>query len=122
MMNEELIKIYKAVGDWIDPDRSRREKIISKVFQNCRVNEDGCFIWQGGTSGNGRGGGYGRISIDGGTMAVHKVIWICFYGPVPPRKQIDHECNNRLCCNPKCLTLVTHKQNQKRRDQRKGQK
>jgi hypothetical protein len=34
--------------------------------------------------------------------------------------QVDHLCNNRLCCNPEHLELVTHQENQKRRATRQA--
>lgn len=97
---------------------SRRERIRSKIME--RVIEDpqtGCHLWQGPTSGStGRGAGYPRMTVDGGTMAVHIVQYVLEHGPVPPRKQIDHTCRNRLCVRLSHLEMVTHKQNQKRRD------
>ena len=77
-----------------------------------------CFIWQGGTSGNGRGGGYGRMSLDGFTVATHLVSFTHFFGYIPGKKQVDHLCNNRLCWNPQHLELVSHLTNQRRRSQR----
>lgn len=55
------------------------------------------------------------MSLDGATMAVHRVMWTNINGIIPHKKQIDHKCKNRLCVNPNHLELVTHKQNQKRR-------
>ena len=77
-----------------------------------------CFIWQGSTSGNGRGGGYGRMSLDGFTVATHLVSFTHFFGYIPGKKQVDHLCNNRLCWNPQHLELVSHLTNQRRRSQR----
>lgn len=95
----------------------RRMKITQKVMLRVVKTEDGCWIWTGPTSGhNGRGRGYPRMSLDGGTMAVHIVMYIIEFGPIPPRKQIDHTCRNRLCVNPDHLEMVTHKVNQRRRD------
>jgi hypothetical protein len=75
-----------------------------------------CHIWTGPTSGTkGRGHGYGRVCIDGGTMATHIVMFVIEHGPIPPGKQIDHLCRNRRCVADDHLELVTHKQNQKRR-------
>lgn len=84
----------------------------------------GCWIWQGRTSGAegrgraGRGHGYPRVDIDGGTMAAHRAMWIIENGPIPPRKQLDHECRNRLCIRPGPghNVMVTHLRNQRRRD------
>jgi hypothetical protein len=101
----------------------RRTSLRQKIKKNVKVCPDtGCWNWQGGTSGDGRGGGYGRMRVDGATMAVHRVMYIIENGPVPRQKQIDHICSNRACCNPDHLEMVTHKQNQKRRDKRRRQK
>lgn len=96
---------------------NRRQKIWDKVMLRVRVTPEGCWIWTGPDSGKtGRGRGYPRMSLDGATIAVHKVMWIIKHGPVPPRKQLDHTCRHRMCVNPDCTEMVTHKQNQKRRD------
>ena len=95
--------------------RSRRDAIRDRVMERVVVDEEGCFIWQGPTSGSGRGGGYPRMCLDGGTMAVHRVMWILENGPIPPRKQLDHTCRKRRCVNPRCTEMVTHLTNQRRR-------
>jgi hypothetical protein len=91
----------------------RRTSILDKVLDNVFICPfTGCWLWAGGHSGDGRGGGYGRINIDGGTMAVHRVMYIVEHGPIPPKKQIDHCCPygpDRRCCNPDHLEMVTHK-------------
>lgn len=108
---------------------NRRELILEKLSARTNIEDLGfilngepspCFIWTGPTSGNGRGGGYGRMSLDGATVATHIVSFTNFFGFVPGKKQIDHLCNNRLCWNPAHLEMVTHLVNQKRRDQRKN--
>lgn len=104
---------------------NRRNNIIGRIMGNIIIHTDnnkdysyngsGCWIWQGANSGIGRGGGYGRISINNCTSAVHIVVYTHFFGYVPNKKQLDHLCMNRLCCNPNHLELVSHKENQKRR-------
>lgn len=84
--------------------------------------QDPCHIWQGSDSGTGRGGGYPRMSLNGQTVAVHIVSFVNKNGFVPGKKQIDHLCNNRMCVNPDHLEMVTHKENQRRRDARKQEK
>lgn len=95
-----------------------RERKLRKILANCK-QEGECLIWQGPHSGDGRGGGYGRFSFDGNTCSVHRTVYGIVYGPIPPKKQIDHDCNNRLCCNPSHLVCMTHKKNQRLRDARK---
>lgn len=111
----------------IDPNEldHRRSGIISRIYDRVKVEDLGmtdtlgnpspCHIWQGPDSGEGRGGGYGRMSLNGQTVAVHLVVYTHYFGYIPGKKQIDHLCNNRLCCNPHHLEMVTHKTNQKRR-------
>lgn len=108
-------------------DTTRRESILDKVMARIFIEDRGfildgqpspCHIWQGPTSGEGKGGGYGRMSLNGQTVAVHLVVYTHYFGYIPSTKQIDHLCNVRLCCNPVHLELVTHKRNQKRRAQR----
>lgn len=98
----------------------RRTEIETKVMQNVLIMAQGydtpCYIWQGPDSGNGRGGGYPRMSLSGQTVAVHRVMYVNTYGFVPGKKQIDHLCRNRMCVNPNHLEMVTHLENQRRRD------
>ena len=100
----------------------RRTKIIEKVMKRVKYanSPEGingyCYIWTGPHSGNGRGGDYPRMCLDGQTVAVHRVVWTNYYGYIPGKKQIDHICRNRLCVNHHHLEMVTHKKNMKRRD------
>ena len=110
----------------IDPSEldDRRIDIMERILAKVTITDTGfvlddrpspCFIWNGSDSGTGRGGGYGRMSLNGQTVAVHLVVYTHFYGYIPGKKQIDHLCNNRLCCNPAHLEMVSHLVNQKRR-------
>jgi len=100
-------------------DRSERSnKVITKVLANIHIDENQCWVWNGPDSGNGRGGGYPRMSLDGQTVAVHRVTYTHVNGYIPGKKQIDHTCRNRMCVNPNHLEMVTHKENQRRRDRK----
>lgn len=101
------------------------KRIMSKVFISTTAFYHGtpCWLWQGPTSGkpdpenrNSRGHSYPRITINGCTCAVHRVIYTHFFGFIPAAMTVDHECKNRLCINPCHLSLVTHMENQRRRD------
>lgn len=111
----------------------RREEILNRVESKCEITEMGfildgkpspCHIWQGADSGKGTGAGrgYGRMSLGGQAVAVHLVVYTHYYGYIPGKKTIDHLCNNRLCCNPAHLEMVSHKENCKRRNLRKLKK
>lgn len=96
---------------------TRRDAVLERVLKCVAVDEaTGCWEWTGPTSGNGRGGGYPRMALDGQTVAVHRVVYTHFHGYVPSKKQIDHTCRNRCCVCPDHLEMVTHRENQRRRD------
>lgn len=104
----------------------RRAAIIRKVLDRCLWVDRGspygpCLEWQGGDSGKpgrgrakGRGHSYPRMTLDGLTAAVHRVVWITLNGFLPAKKQLDHLCSNRRCVLH--TEPVTHKENQRRRD------
>lgn len=103
---------------------SRRDEIILRIYERVEVKDLGfvldgrpspCHIWTGPDSGTGKGGGYGRMSLNSQTVAVHLVVYTHYFGYIPGKKQIDHLCNNRLCCNPAHLEMVSHLTNQRRR-------
>jgi hypothetical protein len=100
----------------LPPGRSR--EVYQKITSRIEINaETGCWNWTGPHSGyHGRGKLYPRMSLDGATVAVHRAMFILFNGPIPPKKQVDHKCRNRGCVNPEHLEMVTHKENQRRRD------
>ena len=104
----------------------RRDKIRAKIYERVEVKDCGyetpCHVWTGPDSGTGRGGGYPRMNLDGSTVAVHKANWTNENGMIPPRKQLDHLCKNRRCVREDHLELVTHKENQRRRDAHKKQR
>lgn len=98
---------------------NRREQIRAKIMARVEIVDTGyetpCHLWTGPTSGDGRGGGYARMNLDGQTVAVHIVNWVNENGYVPSKKQLDHRCRQRLCVRVDHLEPVTHRQNQKRR-------
>lgn len=97
-----------------------RLDLLNRIISKCERQPNGCLLWRGPDSGTGRGGGYGRFSFEGVTASVHRVVYSICYGPIPGKKQIDHSCSNRRCCNPEHLVRMTHKKNQKLRDARKN--
>jgi hypothetical protein len=108
-------------NELFDNREDRRESIIGRIFARCKSHNNGCILWTGPDSGTGRGGGYGRMSLDGQTVATHLVVFTHFFGYIPSKKQVDHTCNNRLCCNPNHLQLVTPLKNARLRNQRMKQ-
>lgn len=59
------------------------------------------------------------MHLDGQTVAVHRVMWVCKHGYLPGKKQLDHKrhegCISKLCVNDEHLEPVTNSKNQRRR-------
>lgn len=111
-------------------DRKNRilQRIMAKVLISTTSFYHGtpCWIWTGQTSGkpdpenhDTRGHSYPRMTINGFTCAVHRVMYTHFFGFIPAKMTVDHECKQRLCVNPHHLSLVTHGENIRRRDGKK---
>lgn len=81
--------------------------LLERVLERVTRLESACWVWQGADSGN----GYGRISVDGKTRAVHILVYEIYIGPVPRGLVLDHDCRNRLCCNPEHLIPRTNLEN-----------
>ena len=103
---------------------ARRDLIRERILACVEVTDTGyetpCHIWTGSDSGDGRGGGYPRMKLNDRTCAAHIVSFTNEFGYVPRNKQIDHKCRHRLCVNPDHLEMVSHIENQKRRDAANG--
>lgn len=70
-----------------------------------------CLDWTGATS-----EGYGRIRVDGSTLAAHRLAWEQDTGkPIPPKMWIDHRCHRHICVRLSHLRLATPRENQENR-------
>lgn len=80
---------------------------LETIFDRMTIAD--CWTWDDGTR-----NGYGVVKIDGRTWRVHRLIWTWLVGPVPDGLELDHQCRNKLCCNPDHLEPVTHAENVRR--------
>lgn len=55
-----------------------------------------CWVWVKAVDSK----GYGRISLGGKILYVHRARWEAMRGPLPEGKSIRHTCKNRACNNP----------------------
>ena len=87
-------------------------RVMSEVYHDLikriKVSEgvDPCHEFQGSLE-----LGYGRITVNGKGMRVHRFMYKYHKGPISPNLIVLHRCNNRKCCNPGHLVLGTHQDN-----------
>src|SRR5215467_5098703 len=84
-----------------------RDEYIARFQTLYRVDERGCWIWQGWRTWQYRGGDYGGMTINGKSVRAHRVAWLFFRGPIPAGMQVCHHCDVTLCVNPDHLFLGT---------------
>ena len=83
-----------------------------RIFSKIEINPTtGCWNWTGKLD-----NGYGRISWKGKQTRIHRLFYVWKFGDIPvwrskKDKEIDHLCNNRACCNPDHLQLVSNRIN-----------
>jgi hypothetical protein len=70
---------------------------------------DGCWEWHGPLS----AGGYGKIRLEGTRKfsSTHRLAYIIQVGPIPKRKLVLHQCDNRRCLRESHLFVGTQKDN-----------
>lgn len=77
---------------------------------------DGCWQWTGAKHHHQRFPeyAYGMFAAKGTPESItgaHRFAYEATVGPIPEGKEIDHQCQNKLCVNPAHLRAVTHKEN-----------
>ena len=81
-------------------------KIIHRLLSNIVIdNETNCWKWIGELN----HAGYGKIFYNGKKIKTHRFTYEWLIEPIPKGFELHHAvCNNKQCCNPNHLMIVTH--------------
>lgn len=86
------------------------------VWRRVAVNaETGCWEFTGA-----KRAGYGTVKAAAKLWLVHRLVREVHAGPIPNGMDLDHLCENKACCNPDHLEVVTRAANMQRAWQRKN--
>jgi|SRR5918996_4638050 hypothetical protein len=79
--------------------------ILDRFMTRVEIDaESGCWIWKTTQR-------YGLFWVAGRNVLAHRVAYELFIGSIPPKMQVDHECEVTVCVNPMHLRLATPQQN-----------
>lgn len=88
-------------------EENYNEIMKNKIQNNIKINEKGCWLWQGAKHRQ----GYGHISFNRKVQLCHRVVWILWKGNISEKVKVCHKCDITCCCNPEHLFLGSQQDN-----------
>mgnify|MGYP001584480564 CR=1 FL=1 len=82
-------------------------RYVLNFLRKVKIDENGCWIWQGTIDTE----GYGRFYWRGFDMFAHRTAYTMYKGEILKGVETDHLCRVRSCVNPAHLEMVTHQIN-----------
>lgn len=92
----------RAKGDYSIPIKKKPRNDLITVMSRIYYAVSGCHEWLGEIH-----RGYGRASINGKRMRVHRYFWEMKNGPIAKGLHLHHKCHNKACVNVEHLELLT---------------
>lgn len=109
---------YRAGRALTEARPARGAPLADRVeYYSMPLTESQCIAWMGYVAPD----GYARLSVNGVSREVHRLIFEMGHGEIPSGAQIDHMCGVRCCVNPHHLRAASPKQNAWNRKRVSGQ-
>lgn len=119
MTKAEREQFLEAKGQWLDEQSEKKlKKRLARILLSIKATETGC--WEDGKRPNPKG--YRLVNYPWTPRRLHVVVWEHFIGPVPEGKDLHHNCENKLCCNPAHLEPLTDAEHLRRHRAEKWKK
>lgn len=88
------------------------DRLVERVVARIKLNDNGCWVWQGAKKGPDASSGYGLIGQGRAKLHyTHRIMFEAFNGPIPKGGVVCHACDNPSCCSPEHLWLGDAKEN-----------
>jgi hypothetical protein len=85
------------------PGHQRRKSPLEYVVED-HGHETPCWIWQRGMAADGRAG---PVYGEGGRDYAYRHYYREYVGPIPPKHEVHHICQQPACVNPSHLEALT---------------
>ena len=80
--------------------------VTAKDLRQRTVTDGSCWLW----TGNRHAAGHARLTIQGKSYNVHRLMYELRRGPIPEDRILLHRCDHPHCINPSHYRLVTQAQ------------
>lgn len=87
--------------------------IEQRLFGRCTLSKSGCWEFGGSLAST----GYGQVVFAGKQRTTHGVAYEFVYGAIPKGMHLHHNCQNRACCNPDHLEVLSPYEHRQRHRQ-----
>jgi len=100
--------VHLPNGGWKYSDAAYHRRWFARVMTMIKVDENGCWRWQGF---KGRTG-YGQTNYRGRNLNVHRVVYKLYHGvDLATEQYVLHRCDVRDCVNPEHLFIGSQRDN-----------